>query len=107
MDIVNLFFNAVPVWIWIVLAVVALAITVPYWLPVWLGLPRWIKGLIIVLGSLLVSYMFGRNKGFRDEQARREKASANAINNRNEVNDAITKMDAPAIDKRLDKWLRD
>lgn len=107
MSVIDLVLNATPPWVWGIIAAVILGLTYQLWLPIWLGLPRWLKGLIIALGSLLAAYIIGRNKGFRDEQARREKANAHAITNRNEVNDAITKMDAPAVDKRLDKWMRD
>lgn len=107
MSVIDLVLNAVPAWVWGIALAIILALTIQWWLPIWLSLPRWLKGLIIGLGALFAAYLLGRNKGFRDEQARRDKANANAIKNRNEVNDAIGKMDAPAVDKRLDRWLRD
>lgn len=103
----DLVINAVPFWVWLIVIGIGLAVTAQFWMPIWLVLPRWLKALILGTGAILAAYGFGRNKGFRDEQRRREKANAQAINNRNEVNDEVGKMDTPDVDRNLDKWMRD
>lgn len=76
-------------------------------LPIWLTLPKWLKGLIIGAGALLTAYIAGRNKGSRDERGGRAKADAHAIQNRKDVDDEVRNLPAGDLDRRLDKWMRD
>jgi hypothetical protein len=107
MWVVDLIINAVPVWVWLVIAAVALALTAQFWMPIWLVLPRWLKATILGTGAILAAYGFGRNKGFRDEQVRRDRANARAVETRKEVDDEVRNDSDAAVDRKLDRWMRD
>jgi len=107
MDWLSYAFNFVPWWVWTVIAVVLLAVFWQALLPIWLALPKWLKGLILGTGALLTAYVAGRNKGSKDERDRRAKADAHAIQNRKDVDDEVRNLSPSDTDKRLDRWYRD
>lgn len=107
MDTLSYAFNYVPWWVWTVIAIVLLAVFWQTLLPIWLALPKWLKGLILGAGALLTAYVAGRNKGSKDERDRRAKADAHAIQNRKDVDDEVRNLPADDLDRRLDKWMRD
>ena len=71
MDWLSYAFNYVPWWIWTVIAIVLLAVFWQTLLPIWLALPKWLKGLILGTGALLTAYFAGRNRGSKDERDHR------------------------------------
>jgi hypothetical protein len=107
MDTLAYAFNYVPWWVWTIIVVVLVAVFWQALLPIWLALPKWLKGLILAAGALLTAYVAGRNKGSKDERDRRAKADANAIQNRKDVDDEVRNLPADDLDRRLDKWMRD
>jgi hypothetical protein len=107
MDTLSWAFNYVPWWVWGVIAVVLLAVFWQALLPIWLVMPKWLKGLILGAGALLTAYIAGRNRGSKDERDRRAKADAHAIQNRKDVDDEVRNLPADDLDRRLDKWMRD
>lgn len=107
MDTISWAFNFIPWWMLAVIAIVLVAVFWQALLPIWLALPKWLKGLILAVGALLTAYVAGRNKGSKDERDRRVKADANAIKNRKDIDDEILNRPAARIDSDLDKWMRD
>lgn len=103
MWIFDLIMNAVPFWVWLIVIGVALAFTAQFWMPIWLALPRWLKAVILGAGAILAAYGFGRNKGFRDEQARNKARADNATRNRLEVEQDVKRMSPSDVDKRLEQ----
>lgn len=107
MDTLSYAFNYVPWWVWTVFAIVLVAVFWQTLLPIWLALPKWLKGLILAAGALLTAYVAGRNKGSNDERDRRAKADAHAIQTRKETDDEVRNRPAARVDSDLDKWMRD
>lgn len=99
--------DAIPYWVWIIVAAVALAATYPMWGTVWMLLPRWLKATIIFVGSLGVAYLAGRNRGFQNARDRQKEADAQATKRRLETNEEVGRMRPADRDKSLDKWMRD
>lgn len=98
-----------PTWSYWVIAAVALAATIPYWTPIWLALPRWAKGLILLAGGVFTAWHAGRRQQrIADEQAQRE-ANARAIQRREEVHRDVSKLSDSDIDRKLrgSGWMRD
>lgn len=107
MDWLSYAFNFIPWWVWTIIVIVPVAVFWQALLPIWLALPKWLKGLIIGAGALLTAYVAGRNRGSKDERDRRVKADANAIKNRKDIDDEIRNRPATRVDSDLDKWMRD
>ncbi|KQW22805.1 hypothetical protein ASC80_05550 [Afipia sp. Root123D2] len=107
MDTLSWLFNFVPWWVWVVIAAVLLAVFWQALLPVWLTLPKWLKGIILGAGALFTAYAAGRNRGSKDEREQRAKADARAVQTRKETDDEIRNAPAADVDRRLDGWMRD
>ncbi|MGB5905755.1 MAG: hypothetical protein WBH00_23190 [Xanthobacteraceae bacterium] len=107
MDTASWLFNFVPWWVWTVIAVVLLAMFWQFLMPIWLALPKWLKGLILGAGALLTAYVAGRNRGSKDERDMEAKRSATAIKTRKETDDEVRNLSPSDTDKRLDRWFRD
>lgn len=97
----------VPWWAWYVIGAIALFATLPYWYPIWAILPRWLKTILIALGAFFAAYLMGRNRGRRNAEQERQQNDANAIQNRQKVDQEISNLPPAAVDKRLDRWVRD
>jgi hypothetical protein len=100
-------FNFVPWWVWLIAVLVAAGFTYQFWMPIWLALPKWLKGPILGTGALLAAYVVGRNRGSKDERDQRAKADARAIQTRKETDDEVRNAPAADVDRRLGKWMRD
>lgn len=100
-------FNFVPWWVWTVIAFVLVAVFWQALLPIWLALPKWLKGLILAVGALLTAYVAGRNKGSKDERNQRAKKDAQALQTRKDTDDEVRNLPADDLDRRLDLWMRD
>lgn len=100
-----------PWWVIPSLCAVALGLTVPYWwplfMPLWAWTPKWIKVALGAVGAAVLAYFAGRNRGAKNERERKDEATRRAIETRNEVQNDVAKADAPTVDKRLDRWMRD
>lgn len=107
MDTFSWAFNFVPWWVWVVAVIIIAIITYQFWMPIWLALPKWLKGLIIGAAALFTAYVAGRNRGSKDERDQRAKADARAVQTRKETDDEIRNASAADIDRRLDGWMRD
>lgn len=107
MSTISWAFNFVPWWVWLIAVLVAAGFTYQFWMPIWLALPKWLKGLILGTGALLAAYVAGRNRGSKDERDQRAKADARAIQTRKETDDEVRNAPAADVDRRLGKWMRD
>lgn len=106
---IGTFLSYIPTWAYWVIAIVVLAATLPYWSTIWLGLPRWAKGLILLAGGLFTAWHAGRRQQrIADEQAQRD-ANAKAIQRRQETKKDVQKMSDDAVDRKLrdSGWMRD
>ena len=103
----NLLIDWTPWWVWVVAAIVVLAFTFQFWYPIWAILPKWLKGTILGAAALFTVFNIGRNRGSKDEQEARDKANANAIKDRTEIDHEVQDLPSADVDKRLDKWMRD
>jgi hypothetical protein len=101
------FFNFIPWWAWLVAALVAAALTVQFWAPIWAVMPSWMKAALIFIGAVLLAFIAGRNRGSKDERDVRKEADAHAVERRKDIDHEVANIDRPAADKRLDRWMRD
>jgi hypothetical protein len=105
------FINSIPLWAWVTAAVL-LAATLFYFfspilLPIWAAMPKPLKIGLGVVGAVLAAWVGGKHAGRKTEQDLRKANDANAIKHRKEIDDEVRDMPAPAVDKRLNKWMRD
>jgi hypothetical protein len=106
MDNLSWAFNYVPWWVWVVAVIVAAIFTYQFWMPIWMALPKWLKGLILGSETLFTAYVAGRNRGSKDERDQRAKADARAVHPK-ETDNEIRNAPAADVDRRLDGWMRD
>lgn len=99
--------DAIPLWVWLAAGAIALAATYPLWSAIWLVLPRPIKAGIIFIGTAVLAYLAGRNRGFQNASDRQKEADAQATKRRLETNEEVGRMPAADRDKSLDRWMRD
>jgi len=79
----------------------------PTLLVIWRILPNWTKYVIGLLLAVGLAIVFGRNRGFRDAKEMQKRLDERAVGVRQETHDEVQKLDVRAVDKRLDKWMRD
>lgn len=79
----------------------------PILIPLWAATPKSVKIALGAVGAALLAFAYGLNKGNRDAKALRDKNNAQALNNRKEIDHEVSNLDEPAVDQRLDKWMRD
>lgn len=103
----NLIVDSIPWWIYPAAAGVVLAVTVQFWSPIWLALPRPVKAAIIGAGAIFGAYIAGRNRGARNERDRRDAANAQANQKRTEIEDEIRNSSDDDLHKRASRWMRD
>lgn len=105
--IINAVLDHVPWYAYAIAGGIALAVTIPYWLPVWNLLPTSVKWFLIMVVTAGLAYFGGRNKAAKDAALAREKADANAIANRQKIDGQIASTSDAGVLSSLDKWMRD
>lgn len=103
--------NMIPLWVYITVAVLAAGALFyffsPVLIPIWAAMPKPLKIALGALGAILAAFVGGRYAGAKTERDLRKQNDAAAIKNREEINREVSNLDRPAVDKRLDKWMRD
>jgi hypothetical protein len=109
--IMNYILDHVPWWMWVVGGMVVVgglfAFFAPVLMPLWAMVPKPVK---VALGGIIavgVAFLAGRNRGTSDEQQREKERDAEAVHHREDVNKEVANLDDAAVDKRIDKWMRD
>lgn len=111
---VSAILDNVPWWVWFIVvgggggaAIAFIPGAFALAVSVWNSLPKWLRATILGLVTLGAAYLMGRNKGARNarEQQARDNARAKAM--RKEIDDEVARLNRPAVDKRLDRWMRD
>lgn len=92
---------------WIILIGGALALTVPWWLPVWTRLPGWAKFLLGGAAIGFVANMAGRqqNAALRDEKDKQRDARTAAA--RDAGVKAVKQLSNAELQKRANRWVED
>lgn len=100
----------VPWWVWLVALAVLLAITWQAWRPIWALLPSPIKAAVLIIGTAVLAYLAGRNKGASGALHRaQERETARAEDIRDRGAKARERADRDALGDRLrddDGWKR-
>lgn len=104
---INWIIDSIPWWVYVAAGIIVLAATYQFWLPIWALMPNWMKIAFGAVAAIAAAFLAGRNRGADDERKQREKNDAVAVDNRKEVDKAVDALDKPALDKRLNKWMRD
>ena len=103
--------DLIPGWVWWVAVFAALALTFPYWRPVWALLPTPVKIAVAAVVAAIPAYLNGRNRGASGALQRakeQEQARADKIIERGTA--ARQRADRDASSGRLrepDNWKRD
>lgn len=105
--VINAVLDHVPWYVYLFVGLLALVVSIPYWLPVWNVLPVTVRWFLVVIATAGLAYFAGRNKAARDAAQAREKANANAIANRQKVDATIAGTSDAGVIAGLDKWMRD
>lgn len=106
MDLMSMWFNFIPWWVWVIGALIAAGITFQFWAPIWLALPLSVKVGIIFVFVVAAAYLAGRNKGDRDRRNVQRANDNAAYQHRDEVHATISKLDNIALEKRASKYYR-
>lgn len=99
----NAIVDNIPWWGYVLAGLAALAFAYPYLAPVWALLPKPVK---IVIGAVVagfLAYIAGRNRGAANARLADKEKRDNAIRNRLEVADKVSKMTPTQVDAELDK----
>lgn len=102
-------FSLIPWWVWAALAAVLLAVALlyaPWIVALWARLPSWFRRVVVLVGTLGLAYIAGRNRGAHDVQEAQNKANARANEIRKEVDDEVSNLSDADLDKRYDRWVR-
>lgn len=101
-----------PTWVfWVaaIAAVVVLAMMFPYLTAMWASLPRWAKGLVLLIGGLFTAWHAGRRQQRIADEERRRQAEARAAERREEIHRDVSKLPDDDVDRKLrgSGWMRD
>jgi MFS family permease len=110
--ILDLILDHIPIWGWVIIVAAPIGAALyffgPILLPIWRMLPEWLKALILGVGAAFIAYMGGRYKGRYDADQADKKRDAEALQKRNEVDNAVDKKTAPQVQDDLrNRWSRD
>lgn len=70
-------------------------------------LKAWLYGAVALIGAILGAYVLGRTKGASVARVERLESELDDMQEAYDVAHEIGGIDRDAIDKRLDKWMRD
>ncbi len=106
---ISYYWNFLPWWSFVVVAIILIAI---FWQPilaVWELLPKPIKALITGIAAIFIAVQYGRNRGMKDAQDQRAKDNANAVNTRDKIDETVKHMPPSDVDAGLKRnnWMRD
>lgn len=96
----------VPLWGWVAGVIIALAVSYPYWAPIWALLPRPVKAALIAISAGAAAYLAGRRAGVESQKDRQAAQSAKAVEKAKEVEDEVRSRSKPDLDKSFDRWVR-
>lgn len=108
---VNSIIDHIPPWVWVtVAATAALAafyFASPILIPLWRVTPNWVKVALAFTVAVVLAALGGRYKGRQNAEEEQRRRDAEAIQRRSEIDHDVQKLDRPAVDRRLDLWMRD
>lgn len=99
--------EVVPWWAWMLATATILAATYQIWAPIWGLAPRPIRLAVLALMAIGSAYVAGRSHGAANERGRQESRRANAAAKRQEIDNEVDALPDAALDRRLDRWMRD
>ena len=99
-------FDHVPLWGWAAGAIIALAVSYPYWAPIWTLLPKPAKAAIIAVAAGIAAYLAGRRAGVESQKDRQATQSAKAVEKAKEVENEVRSRSKPDLDKSFNRWVR-
>lgn len=109
--ILNYILDHIPLWAYLVAGGIILLVLLyffsPILVPIWNALPTWLKVTLVFIVSMIGAVFAGRYRGAKDERDAEAAREREAIQKRNEVDEKVSKMDAPAVHSDLDRWNRD
>ena len=101
--------SLIPWWVWAALVVVLMAAAMlyaPWVVALWARLPAWFRNGLVLIGTLGLAYLAGRNRGAADMKADQAKRDAQAVETRKEINNEVGALSDDDLDKRYDRWVR-
>jgi membrane protein implicated in regulation of membrane protease activity len=109
--ICNWVIDHIPVWVYVVIIIGGTGALFyffsPILVPLWNLTPRWVKVAGGAILSVILAALAGRYRGRKDAEEEQKKRDAEAIANRNKVNEDVEKLSPTDQRKRLDGWVRD
>lgn len=98
-----------PAWSYWVIAAIMLALTIPYWSTIWLGLPKWAKGAILAIAGLFTAWQMGRRQQRIADEQKQKDANAKAVQKRQDIKRDISKLPDNEVDQKLKNsgWMRE
>ena len=107
----NFIVDHIPIWVYVVVGCAGAGALMyffsPIIIPLWNLLPNWLKWFLGFVVAMFLAIMGGRYKGRKDAEEEQRERDAEALKNRTKVDNEVNKLDRPAVDKRLDPWMRD
>lgn len=109
--ILNWILDSIPIWVYVVVGCAGAGALMyffsPIIIPLWNLLPNWLKWFLGFIVAMFLAIMGGRYKGRQDALEEQRKRDAEAAAKRKTIDAEVTNLDRPAVDKRLDPWMRD
>lgn len=107
----NSIVDHVPWWVYMVLGTAGVGALFyffsPILIPIWNMLPTPLKVALGGLAAAFLAWIAGRNMGRHNAEEEERRRNADALKKRNEVDNAVNRMDKKDVDAGLDRWRRD
>jgi membrane protein YdbS with pleckstrin-like domain len=101
--------NYIPWWVFVIIGVVIVGFCWQFIAPIWSILPKPVKVALVFIGSILIAAQWGRNRARKDMEEQRAKDNANAIIERDKIDEQVKRLPPNVVDQHLRDggWLRD
>lgn len=99
--------NAVPWYVPVVIAIIAVGFCWQWIAPIWFLLPRWLQVTIGFTIAIIVAVQYGRNRGMQAEQDKRKALNAQAVQQRDKIDERVKAMPPNAVTRALERngWM--
>jgi xanthine/uracil/vitamin C permease (AzgA family) len=103
--------DQVPWWLYAIVLLIGVGVLFylfsPVLVPIWNATPLWIKVAIGAVIGVFLAFVKGRNVGHDNAVKEQERRNERGVQKREEIHKEVKSLDRAAVDKRLDKFMRD
>jgi hypothetical protein len=101
--------NQIPWWVFAAIAIIVIGFCWQWIAPIWFILPKWLRWTIAFIVAIIVAVQYGRNRGVHGERERRKQLNAEAVKQREAIDERVKNLPPNAVSDALRRrgWMFD